>query len=301
MEYGKAVAQASEYPSRSDGDGDGCDINAVFFDVTDGLDICPMDDFQTQFYKKRVQYQTEYSAAFYDKGSPNQRAGTVSIGDLSDPQYFDFISFVQYGVINDQINKDRRVFEETVGVFGDEGNFTTQLVVRDLQYNDRTTVIKEHAKRVGDSVLDYLMSQNSGIKISNRPDFDDVEKSLRNLQETLVSQGFAASAKVETGIKPAKPDPAKGMSEQPFDVRGDRSISVTLERPVNLWSQQALRTAGYSLLNNFEVKAVRSFLRRCNIECRVESRYNSLGVTHTFYLDGYTAPLPGGGGQTPAF
>jgi len=261
------------------------------YDVTDLLDICPMDDFQTQFYKKRVEYQSEYVSAFFTKENVNQRAGSVMIGDLSDPQYFDFISYVQYAVINDQINLNRKVFEEAQGVFGDEGDFENKLIVRDPKLGDRDTIIKLHGERVGDMVLDHLVQEKGlAVSVKERPGIDVLCDNFKKILDMLVENGFCASYTIDTSVKTSKPDPMRTPSQQPYDIRGDRCISVTFERPINLWSQQALVSQNYSLKNNFEAKVLQAFLRRCGVNSRYQTRYASLSIGYDFFLDGYVAP-----------
>ncbi|GAB5356895.1 hypothetical protein AAMO2058_000327700 [Amorphochlora amoebiformis] len=271
------------------------------YDVTDMLDVCPMDDFQTQFYKKRIQYQSEYTSAFY---SPDSRSGTVNIGDLGDPQYFDYISFVQYAVINDQIDRNRQVFEEAQGVFGDEAQFETKIVIRDTKYSDKAALIKEHNRRVGDLLLDHLLN-TTDMKISfkARPAFDTVLSDVRKLQNLLVAKRFCGAYELTESSRPARVDPLKPPKNQPSDNQGERGITVTWERPCNLWSQQALLAQGYTLRNDFEAKIIEAYLRRCEIDARIESYYRSLFVTHTFYLDGYPAPMTSSapGGSVVAF
>merc|ERR1712146_476305 len=213
------------------------------------------------------------------------------IGDLSDPQYFDFISFVQYAVINDQINLNRKVFEEAQGVFGDEGDFENKLIVRDPKMGDKDTIIKAHGERVGDMILEHLVEEKGlALRIKERPDIDVLCENFKKILDILVENGFCASYTIDTAVKTSKPDPMKTLSQQPFDIRGDRCISVTFERPINLWSQQALVSQNYSLKNNFEAKVLQAFLRRCGINSRYQTRYGSLSIGYEFFLDGYVAP-----------
>jgi len=264
------------------------------YDVTDFLDICPMDDFQAQFYKKRLEYQSEYVSAFYNKETPNIRAGTVSIGDLSDPQYFDFISFVQYATINDQIQKNRKVFEEQQGVFGDEGDFVTKLVVRDPSLGDKETVLQEHGKRVGEMILDQFISEGLKVQTSfkSRPSIDELVPEVNRIMEFLSSKRFCAAFSVSSDdTQFSSLDPMKSPSDNSFKMRGERSITVNLERPINLWSQQALGSLGYTLKNNFEVKIIQAYLQRCGItDTRIDTTFNSVSVRHRLRLGATSAP-----------
>jgi len=194
-------------------------------------------------------------------------------------------------VINDQINLNRKVFEEAQGVFGDEGDFENKLIVRDPKLGDRDTIIKLHGERVGDMVLDHLVQEKGlAVSVKERPGIDVLCDNFKKILDMLVENGFCASYTIDTSVKTSKPDPMRTPSQQPYDIRGDRCISVTFERPINLWSQQALVSQNYSLKNNFEAKVLQAFLRRCGVNSRYQTRYASLSIGYDFFLDGYVAP-----------
>jgi hypothetical protein len=75
------------------------------YNALDEMDCIAMDQFQRDFFLIRVsEYQT------YTR---NLGAGMVQQGDLTDPYYFDFISYAQYKTINREITNDPLfVFEE---------------------------------------------------------------------------------------------------------------------------------------------------------------------------------------------
>ena len=59
-------------------------------------------------------------------------------------------------------------------------------------------------------------------------------------------------------------------------------FSWTLVAPANLWSAQVLKVRG-DLANDFEVKAVLAYLRRCGVPASVTSTIDrGTQVTHTF-------------------
>jgi hypothetical protein len=75
------------------------------YNALDEMDCIAMDQFQRDFFLIRVsEYQT-YTRNLGD--------GMVQQGDLTDPYYFDFISYAQYKTINREITNDPLfVFEE---------------------------------------------------------------------------------------------------------------------------------------------------------------------------------------------
>jgi hypothetical protein len=83
--------------------------------------------------------------------------GYVQQGYLSDPYYFDFISFAQYVTINREITGNPpMVFEENQSIEVGEGEpqqFATKVIRRDPAIsNDRLPA--EHSGRVGVAILD---------------------------------------------------------------------------------------------------------------------------------------------------
>jgi hypothetical protein len=83
----------------------------------------------------------------------------VQQGDLTDPYYFDFISFAQYQTVNREITQDPPfIFEEQQPV--DQGEdkpqkFVAVVVKRDPQLTN-AMLASEHSRMVGVVVLDHL-------------------------------------------------------------------------------------------------------------------------------------------------
>ena len=87
----------------------------------------------------------------------------VQQGDLTDPYYFDFISFAQYLTINREIALDPPfVFEERQPIEADNDDdgeapqqFVTRVVRRDPSMTNNL-LAPEHSQRVGQSILNYI-------------------------------------------------------------------------------------------------------------------------------------------------
>lgn len=76
--------------------------------VTDELDFVAMNKFQKDFFLFR---QLEWER--YRESYPS-----VQQGDLSDPAYFDFISFCQHATVASEMRSGSQVFEELVDAEG---------------------------------------------------------------------------------------------------------------------------------------------------------------------------------------
>jgi len=83
----------------------------------------------------------------------------VQQGDLTDPNYFDFISFAQYEAINREISKDPPfVFEEqqAVEVAEDQPQTFVPVVIRRDPSLTNDRLAPEHSRMVGSAILDRL-------------------------------------------------------------------------------------------------------------------------------------------------
>lgn len=72
----------------------------------------------------------------------------IKQGDLTDPDYFDFISFAQYATIAMTMRNGRDIFEEKVGAEGER-----RTVQRDPDMIDNARLPEEHERRVGEKLL----------------------------------------------------------------------------------------------------------------------------------------------------
>ncbi len=108
-----------------------------------------MDAFQKRFFLIRQDAWQPYLA--------RARAALGRLpeqGELSDPLYFDFISFAQYETINDFLKRPRKLFEELVSAEGE-----TRVVARNASVADDRLLATEHGRRVGDKVLDFVLER----------------------------------------------------------------------------------------------------------------------------------------------
>jgi len=91
----------------------------------------------------------------------------VQQGELTDPYYFDFISFAQYATIAREVSKDPpAVFEEQQPEEVPEGEpqkFVTKLVRRDPSLSDDMLAAR-HSSIVGSTILDRLEEVFGGTK-----------------------------------------------------------------------------------------------------------------------------------------
>ena len=218
------------------------------YNVADQLDFMPMDEFQ----KEQFNFRQEEWDAYRQQLSVQQ-------GDLTDPAYFDFISFVQYATLAQGMRNGRSVFEELVDAEG-----SSAIVRRDPSLPQSNELLPSaHAERVGERILAWM------------------DENFQNLAPRLPPPGRPLTARVLfDGIKQISNifeinEFALTSSVEPL---GDSGIRWTLVAPATLWSGQVLRLRG-DLPNDFEVMAATAYLRRAGVPARAETRYENGGTT----------------------
>ncbi len=131
------------------------------------------DQFQRDFFLVR---RSEYESYVKSLGP-----GLVQQGDLTDPYYFDFISFAQYETINREITQNPPfVFEEQQPV--DQGEDKPQTFVPVLIRRNPSLTNEmlgpEHSRMVGSAILDRL-DEIFGTTASAIPSFVEESRSSR--------------------------------------------------------------------------------------------------------------------------
>eukprot|EP00977_Amphora_coffeiformis_P023539 scaffold13528_cov169-Amphora_coffeaeformis.AAC.9 len=207
------------------------------YNVLDELDTVAMDQFQRDFFLTR---QAEYEPYVSQLGP-----GFVKQGDLTDPYYFDFISFAQYKAINREITVDPAfMFEEKQPVEMGEGEpqkFVSRVIRRDPALtNDLLPV--EHSCRVGEQILARLDTvfggSKSGLPESSgrRPNASELRAALEQLVKLFLINGFAWDGN------------ATLVSES---SDGKIQVCLTLTSPATIWGGQSLLNEKTSIRNDF--------------------------------------------------
>jgi len=245
------------------------------YNVLDELDCVPMDQFQRDFFLIR---QAEYQTYVAGLGG----FGTVSQGDLTDPNYFDFISFAQYSAISRDVNEDPLpvVFTEqqlapslSPPPEGDKNSpfvvgssevsrFVDVVVRRDPNLLDNRLLPIEHSKRVGNRILqrieDIFGRTASALpdlgSLGARPDPELVLSALKQLVNVFLLSGFALDGSAEMISASSTGGRSGGMKKSQF--------TMTLNSPSNLWSGKALQSRKANPTNDFLLKTAKSLVTR---------------------------------------
>lgn len=215
------------------------------YNTVDQLDFVAMDEFQRTFFLFRQNEWEDYKSYH----------SNLMQGDLSDPVYFDFISYAQYAVIADKIRNGKQDFVEKVNATGD-----TQIVRRNPIYSDNKLLPIIHSTTVGDKILDYLIeSYSKNPKLLPPPPngqvitYEDFAKYSQLILDLFLINNYALSGDIT-------PLPLVDSTDTET-----RIYKIVIRLPINLWGHQALIVRGDSPVNNFEIKVLQSLADRYNI------------------------------------
>jgi hypothetical protein len=241
------------------------------YNALDELDCVGMDQFQRDFFLIRGSEYEEYTNAIGD--------GLVKQGDLTDPYYFDFISFAQYQTINRELTLDPLVmFEEMQPVEPETdgsdasavAKFVPVVIKRDPAMTNEM-LVPTHSSRVGAAILDRLIETFDGTA-SRIPNMDVLFGSeetdtallleaIRQLVNLFLIGGYAFDAVVT--MQPSTTGSIRGTE-----------YTITLSSPVTLWGGQVLQKEGSAINNSFVQKTVTEFLRRSSCMCTSTIKYD---------------------------
>lgn len=210
------------------------------YNILDELDVVAMDQFQRDFFLIR---QSEYEPYVSQLG-----AGFVKQGDLTDPYYFDFISFAQYKAINREITVEPAyVFEEKQPVEVGEGEpqkFVTRVIRRDPALSNEA-LPSEHSRRVGGQILKRFDALFGGSKSGlpeysgRRPTPSELRAALEQLVKLFLLNGFAWAGD------------AAIVSESLGKSNGKLEVCLTLTSPATIWGGQSLHNERASVQNDY--------------------------------------------------
>ncbi|KAL3147223.1 hypothetical protein ABBQ32_002719 [Trebouxia sp. C0010 RCD-2024] len=242
------------------------------YDAVDALDFIAMDQFQIQFWKTR---QAEYEP-YLLQYSPIR----VRQGDLTDPLYFDFISFAQYSTVCTTVPKGLQVFKEYCEDCPDQ----SKLVRRDASFKDNNSLPTQIAIRTGDLIYDGL---RNGFREETFPGTPapltpsqaaQVPLQVQKLLDVFVDRGFAIKAQVTADTT------AAGKSS------GGGSFSVRLEGPANLWGVGALQSRQAMMVDAVDAMTVQAYLRASGFTSEYSLQRSSTAIEQRWTFHSLPGP-----------
>jgi hypothetical protein len=224
------------------------------YDAVDSCDAIAMRDFQVSFWKRR-EAEVEGYAQLVSPLEPRK-------GDLTDPLYFDFISYSQ-ALAADAALKGHppRVFEEEYDECElkpdqEECPILTRVVRRDFPLDD-ADLPGEFWRHAGDNIYGGLANGFRGEVFEGVPGLlspgagaDEVAAGFRALVGVLVGRGYALSAQVSS---------SSSSSSSAND--NDLELRVTLEGSATQWGSAALAARRTKVMTLHEAAALDGWLR----------------------------------------
>ncbi|GAB5029937.1 Hypothetical protein NocV09_00200710 [Nannochloropsis oceanica] len=218
------------------------------YEIADELDFVAMNDFQKDFFTFRQAEWEDYVNTFPPL--------SVRQGELTQPSYFDFISFAQYCTLNEEMRHGKMVFVELISAEGEK-----QVVRRADDPSlpqDNALLPAEHARRVGQRILDKFLEapevyaptvrgREKGKE--GRAGDEEVLENVKRIMDLFTAKQYNQGGEVRV---------LEGGKE---GRRGIMKLQISSRAPANLWSLQSLLFRKEPLLNDFEGKAVAAYLR----------------------------------------
>ena len=237
------------------------------YNALDDMDCVAMDQFQRDFFLIRL--------GEYEKYTKDLGAGMVQQGDLTDPYYFDFISFAQYKTINREVTQDPPyIFEEQqippegseIPSMNENGTarFIPVIVKRDPNKLPNKMLIPTHRAIVGATILDKLELTFGGTdvkipKIGYKPDAVALLAGLRQIVQLFLINGYAFKGEVNS-VTSSGSSAGAGATLATY--------KVSLSAPATLWSGKVLQTEGDPLDNDFLLMTMNEFIKRSGYETK---------------------------------
>jgi len=215
------------------------------YETADKLDFIPMDEFQVKFWKLRRNEYDPYTLQY----SPIP----IRQGELTDPLYFDFISYTQYALLAKEMPRGKMVFEEFCEDEQECPDRRKRVVQRDPQYSDNKQLPFAMERLIGDKIYDNLRNGFEGEEfdvpapLPATASFEETVEGVKKLLSTFVDKGYAIRGDVKESAPSA-------------DGNGGRFV-IRLEGPCNLWGIQRLGSMKAPLVNALDAMTVAAFLR----------------------------------------
>lgn len=225
------------------------------YNVVDALDFVPMDYFQVQFFRIR---SSEWEKFIQTNHGMRQ-------GIITDPRYFDFISYAQMLTIQYFLRQPRAVFEER---YSDEnGHWGTRVVRRDLQrLSEGRDLLIEWRRAVGKGIYQRMLDTVHQPEPVSEGGVEEVCKGIIAIYDYVEVAGFCAKTLVERESK------TTGVV-----------LKVEMVAPCILWGAKALRKRK-SVPNDYDCFAVLSFCSMSNVDATYSTLFSENSITRLWKI-----------------
>ncbi|KAK9794616.1 hypothetical protein WJX73_010418 [Symbiochloris irregularis] len=241
------------------------------YEAADSLDFIAMDQYQKEFWKLR---QREYEP-FLERCKPLP----VRQGDLTDPLYFDFISFAQFATLNEEMRYGKQTFQE----WCEECEDQQRTIQRSAELRDNQSLAPALLQRAGDAIYAGLQSGFRGETYDvpqpcpTGASLDELASCVQGVLDVFVSKGYAQKAQVSC----VNCHRDEHSIEWHGAGAGGGAFTVHLERPSTLWGLGRLN-GGSSVAPAFDALTVAAYLRTCHCQASWSIKQRANGVDETW-------------------
>jgi len=165
------------------------------YETADYMNFVAMDQFQREFWLRRRAEWESYKF-LYDPV-------VVEQGKISDPQYFDFISAMQFTTLSNEMKDGKQVFKEFCGDTCEE---PYKLVTRPPELQNNATLPLAFNSRIGALIYEKL-GENDEFREQVIPSVDALQKSatqetvrgvIRAVLQYFCSKGYSVRFDIDT-------------------------------------------------------------------------------------------------------
>ncbi|KAK9902243.1 hypothetical protein WJX75_009231 [Coccomyxa subellipsoidea] len=237
------------------------------YEAVDTLDFIPMDRFQAQFWKLR---QAEYEP-YLTQRLPLK----VRQGDLTDPSYFDFISFAQLATISREIPLGQQAFEE----FCEDCEGQKKNIQRSAALQSNAALPAAFERATGDMIYNGLLTGFRGVQFGApepspaRTPIEELAGNAQRILDIFAANGYAIKATISDVV----PSRSCGSVEWHGACPSAGSFRVRLEGPATLWGTAALENRR-AIASAYDAMAVEAYLRRSGCSATYSIRYTDTAI-----------------------
>lgn len=224
------------------------------YNVVDDLNFVAMDEFQARFFDIRSREWEKFI----------QTNLGMRQGIITDPRYFDFISYAQMLTIQSFIREPRTLFEEK---FGDEdGNWGKRIVRRDLDLLETPQDILYAWRRgVGDRIYKKMLNTARCPQPIESADAEALTRGISDIYSSLRTAGFCLQIKI---------------SQEGSSI--DR-VRVEIIAPCILWGSQALKRRK-SIPNDYDCFVVQAFCEAGGAKASYSTMFSENSITRVWSI-----------------
>ncbi|CAL8465945.1 g5481 [Coccomyxa elongata] len=199
----------------------------------------------------------------------------IPMGDLTDPSYFDFITFAQLATISQEIPLGQQAFEE----FCEECEGQKQTIQRSPSMQSNAALPAAFERITGDLIYDGLCNGFRGVNFGApgpaepRTPIQELAGNAQRILDIFTANGYAIKATVSEVV----PSRSCGSVEWHGACPSAGTFRVRLEGPATLWGTAALENRR-AIASAYDAMAIEAYLRHSGCSASYSVRHTDTAV-----------------------